>query len=212
MAERTPDGLPRATEDQRRALGVVLGVTVAAGLALVDARLGGEDIVIGTVVLGPLLCALLGTARDAAVVSVVATTLAAVSGFWNDNFDSGPYFLRLAVVALGGVIATLASARGQTIARDRSRFAVLAGIAGVADGTLTLEETAARVNGLIVPAVADLCIVDVLQRGELRRLTVRVRGPHASATEAAVRARAPTQRGTLGSAEAIATSTAQLVD
>src|SRR4051794_33500012 len=191
MADRPAEALPRATEDQRRALGVVLGAGVVVGLAVIDWRVGGRDNVVGTVILGPLLCALLATATDVAAVGVFATAVVVLSGTWDDNFDEATYYLRVAVVALGAVIAALASSRRQTIARDRTRFAVLAGVADVADGTLDLEETAARVNTLLVPTVADICIVDVVDHRRLRRLTVRANGARAGEIEAALCRRAP---------------------
>ncbi len=199
-------------EDSRRPLGVGLGVAVVAALTYIDARFGAREIVIGTVVLGPLLCALLGTARDVALVGVVATVLAAVSGVWNDNFDSAAYFLRVAVVALGSAVATLASARRQMVSADRGRFAMLAGVAEVGTGTLTLDETAARVTALVVPTIADVCIIDVVSRGELRRLAVRVRDGSAADIEAAVLARRPTRPGAPGSGDVVATSKPVLVE
>jgi PAS domain S-box-containing protein len=208
MTDRAAEAPPGATEGQRRALGLALGFSVVVGLAVVDWRVGVKDIVVGTVVLGPLLCALLATARDVAVVGVLATVVTALSGVWNDNFDEATYYLRVAVVALGALIAALASSRRQTIERDRSRFAVLSGIADVADGTLSLEETAARVNGLLVPTVADVCIVDVVDHGRRRRLTVRAHGPEAPEMEAGL------DREDLslpGSTEHVASTTAELV-
>src|SRR4051812_12863419 len=111
MADRRTEAPPRATEDQRRALGVVLGTGVVVGLAVIDWRAGIKDIVVGTVILGPLLCALLATATDVAAVGVFATAVAVLSGGWNDNFDQATYYLRIAVVAVGALIATVAASR-----------------------------------------------------------------------------------------------------
>jgi PAS domain S-box-containing protein len=206
------DTPPAAAEDQRHALGVVLGVGVVVGLAVIDWRVGVKDNVVGTVIVGPLLCALLARATDVAAVGVFATAVAALSGAWNDDFDEATYYLRVAVVALGSLVATLAAARRQTIARDRSRFAVLAGIADVADGTLALEETAARVNTLLVPTVADICIVDVVDHGQMRRLTVRADGASAGRVEAALCRRAPSPSGAPSSTGAVSSASAELVE
>jgi serine phosphatase RsbU (regulator of sigma subunit)/PAS domain-containing protein len=212
MASSAAESRPPAIENKRRALSVVLGVAVVVALALIDVGLGANDVIIGTVVLGPLLCGLIGGARDVALVGAFATGVAAISGVWNDNFDSVAYFLRLAVVISGAVIAMLASARWWTITRDRSRFAVLSGVAEVADGTLTLEQTAERVTALVVPAVADFCAIDVLDQGDLRRLTVRAAGPGAAAAEVALRSRAPSPPGTPGSRDAVTSLSSQLVE
>ena len=59
-------------------------------------------------------------------------------------------------------------------------FELLAAVAGVADGRLTLEETAARVCDLVVPKFADICTVDVVAREGVRRLAVQASGPRAA--------------------------------
>src|SRR3954451_3138831 len=71
------------------------------------------------------------------------------------------------------------------------RFALLSAVAEIGTGTQTLEETAARVTELIVPAAADLCAVDVVTRGRLRRLAVRAHGDSRADIEAALAAAPP---------------------
>ena len=70
----------------------------------------------------------------------------------------------------------LAAGARERTARDRARFELLADVAGVADGRLSLGETAARLCELVVPAVADVCIIDVVHEGEMRRLAGRASG------------------------------------
>src|SRR5215213_2380839 len=77
----------------------------AAGLAIVCAitafDTGGRSVVIGTVVLGAFVTALIGTARQTALVAAVALVCAVISAAWNDNFADAPYLLRALVVAAG---------------------------------------------------------------------------------------------------------------
>lgn len=61
-------------------------------------------------------------------------------------------------------------------------------MAEVADGRLSLEQTATRVCELVVPEFADLCVLDVVHEGGLRRLAVKLSDPNAGDLEARVRA------------------------
>lgn len=59
----------------------------------------------------------------------------------------------------------------------------------MADGRLTLEQTATRVCELVVPAFADVCVLDVVHDGGLRRLAVRVAASDGDELELRLRAR-----------------------
>src|SRR3954470_20971011 len=180
----------------RHGLALVAGLAVVAMLVYADVVAANQDIVIGTVVVGPLLCSVWGRPRDVALVGAVATACAVLSATWNDNVSEATYVLRAAVVAFGSVVAVIASARRETVARDRSRFALLSAVAELGTGTLTLEATAARVTELIVPAAADLCTIDVVTGGEQRRLAVRAHGGSRADIEAALAAAPPAMTDT----------------
>lgn len=62
-------------------------------------------------------------------------------------------------------------------------------MAEVADGRLTLEQTASSVCELVVPAFADICVLDVVHEGALSRLVVKLSDPDARELEARVRLR-----------------------
>ena len=175
----------------RRGFALVAGLVVVAVLVYADVVAADQDIVIGTVVVGPLLCSVWGRPRDVAFVGAVATACAVLSAAWNQNITAATFVLRAVVVAFGSVVAVLASTRRETIARDRLRFALLSAIAEVGTGTQTLEATAARVTELIVPAAADLCTIDVITGGKPRRLAVRAHGGGSRADAEAALAAAP---------------------
>jgi GAF domain-containing protein len=138
-----------------------------------------------------MMCGVWGTVRDTAVVTAAAILATAASALWNDNAGEASWLLALVVVAAGGAFA-IAGARARTRASEgRRRLGVLAAIAGVADGELPFDETAAVVADLIVPSIADLCVVDVVQEDTLRRVRVRAAGPEAAQIEAGYRRRTP---------------------
>ena len=166
-----------------RAGAVVIGLLIAGGLAAVDAASGPRTIVIGTVVLAPFVVSVLAGPRETVLVGAAALALAILSGLWNHNFDTGAYVLRCTVVAIGTAISVLvAGSREQTL-QDRERFELLAAVAEVADGRLTLQETATRLCELLVPRFADICVLDVVQDEGLRRLAVRACGADAAKRE-----------------------------
>ena len=98
-----------------------------------------------------------------------------------------------ALVVLSGVAIAVAALRSRRrTERDAARLAALGAIADVADGTLSLHDTAARIADVLVPALADQCVIDTVIGGEgMRRVAVRIAGPRAAAEEAFLRGRAP---------------------
>ncbi|MBV8430943.1 MAG: SpoIIE family protein phosphatase [Solirubrobacterales bacterium] len=65
------------------------------------------------------------------------------------------------------------------------RFELLAAVAEVADGSLSFQTTVERLLEIVVPAFADLALLDALgAEGGLRRLGIRVEAPNRSELEA----------------------------
>ena len=150
------------------------GLAFAAVLTIVDVAVQPATAVVGFVLVAPLLSALFGRARDVAMVAGASVLVVALSGLWRHNFDEAVYLYRVCVVVAVGALA-IGLARGrERVHRDRERFALLAAIAEIADGTRTLKDTVERLNELVVPVAADICIVDAVSQGELTRLAVRV--------------------------------------
>ncbi len=96
---------------------------------------------------------------------------------------------------------------------EGDRFALLAAADEVADGTLLLAATAARLLGLVVPAFADVATLDSISPdGELRRLGSRVDAPRGrEELEAALLRRRPLPDAPVGLPRAIVSSESQLL-
>ncbi len=96
---------------------------------------------------------------------------------------------------------------------DRNRFALLAAAGEVADGTLLVESTVARLLELVVPAFADIATLDSISPdGELRRLGSRVDAPRRrEELEAALLRRRPLPDAPVGLPRAIVSSESQLL-
>ncbi|HWC26493.1 MAG TPA: GAF domain-containing protein, partial [Solirubrobacteraceae bacterium] len=182
-------------------LALAPGLSVAALLAVVDFALQPSTVLVGFVVLAPLLTALFGTPRDVVVVGAISVLIVVVSGAGRDELLEDAYVYRVFIVTAVSVLAVLAALGRVQVHRDRERFALLAALAEITDGTRSLSDTIAGLNDLVVPAVADICIVDAVSGGSLQRLGVRVAGPRAEQETAAIAARPPATADELGNPE-----------
>ena len=95
--------------------------------------------------------------------------------------------LAAALVAACACLVVLA-VRGR---RSRQRFQVLAEVAAVSDRAGTLEETFEAICDILVPEIADFCMIDVIEGGEARRLAVRAAAGAPPGAEEGLRERAP---------------------
>lgn len=187
----TPDRQWLSGASRRGSAAFVTGLAIELALAVIDITLLPPNVLVTIGVLLPLLCALYSRPRDVAIVGGVAVALVVASGAWRDDFAEPPYLQRVFIVAVGGLLAVMAAAGRARIGRDRERFLALAAVAEIADGTRSLEDTVAGLNDLLVPAVADVCVVDAVSQGQLRRLAVRAAGGDSDALARAIAARPP---------------------
>lgn len=87
----------------------------------------------------------------------------------------------IAIIVLVAGSATLAALLAVSLARTRQmtrRFQVLDDIASVSDAASALPETLDAISEVLVPEIADFCMIDVISEGRVRRAAVRV-GPGA---------------------------------
>ena len=135
-------------------------------------------------------------ARQTAAVAVFAVVAGVLSGGYNDNYGSDDYFVRLVVVIAGATFAVLAARSRRALADDRHRFGLLRGAAQIADTAVEIPEVVDRVGALLVPAFADICVIDVLRGGAVERLGVVAHGARGGADRGApARARPVDGRG-----------------
>jgi serine phosphatase RsbU (regulator of sigma subunit)/ketosteroid isomerase-like protein len=85
-------------------------------------------------------------------------------------------------------LTTVSYLRARRAAR---RFKILADIARVADGDRDLEQTLAAIADILVPELADICAIDLIEDEQVRRVLVRANGPDREAEERGLAARPP---------------------
>ncbi|MFP5362593.1 MAG: SpoIIE family protein phosphatase [Thermoleophilia bacterium] len=183
------------------AVSLAPGLAIVALLAVADAWAQPAVAVVGFAVVAPLLTALIGGPREVVVVAAAAIALVLLSAAWR-GVGEAVYFYRVGLVGASALLAALLARSRAQVGRDRQRFAVLAAVAEIADGTRTLGETVEGLNDIVVPEIADVCIVDAISGGELQRLAVRAStGRESAATQAALLNRPPATVDTGGDVE-----------
>ncbi|MEA2268876.1 MAG: hypothetical protein QOC64_1486 [Solirubrobacteraceae bacterium] len=108
-----------------------------------------------------------------------------------------------ALAGIAGAAGAVAGARSRKrLRRDRRRFRLLSEAAQLGEATATVEATVDRLTGLLVPELADICVIDVVRDGEIQRLAVAVAGPRAADVEAELwrREGAPARPGSAAAA------------
>ncbi len=108
--------------------------------------------------------------------------------------------LALAIAAL----IVLAAFYRASSKRSRLRFQILEDIASVADGGRSLEQTLDAIAAILVPALGDYCMIDVIEEDQVRRAAVRVDGPGAEAIEKGLAERKPALQEQIADAASVA--------
>ncbi len=156
--------------------GLGLGVAALSAMVVLDAALGTPGLLSGTFVLAPFIPAALGGPGATVAVAAAATVAGLISPLWDGGYGSAGYWITVAALVLGGAFAVLA-ARARHGARNAAqRFALIDAVGAIADGSLPLAQTLERVVDLIVPAAADMCMIDAIHDGRVVRAAVRVSG------------------------------------
>jgi PAS domain S-box-containing protein len=115
-----------------------------------------------------------------------------LSGQWNHNWGTDAYLVRLVVVVVGAAFACLGARSRVRLGVDRNRFRVLSRAAQISDSAGgSVEETVQRLGELVVPGLADICVIDVLRDADVERLAVVAAVGRREEIEARLRVRTP---------------------
>jgi PAS domain S-box-containing protein len=100
-----------------------------------------------------------------------------------------------------------------SVGGEDDRFALLASIDEVADGTVLFGETVARLLEFVVPAFADVATLDTISHeGVFRRIGSRVQGPGREELEKGLLRRRPIAEAPIGLPAALASGQSQLIE
>jgi PAS domain S-box-containing protein len=153
-----------------------LAVLVAIDLAV------GSVLIVPLFVLPPVVLALRARPRETAIAAGAAVVAVLVSGTVHGTFDLGRWRVALLLVAGGGVAAWVAARVRLRLEADAARLELLVALSGVGTGA-TVEKTAERLGDLVVPAVADACVIELNGEESRTILCARVADPAAPGIE-----------------------------
>ncbi len=195
----------------RDLVGVGLGLGVACLLVLIDLVYGERVIFTGALALAAFATALNASAKATALMAVITLLLSGLSGLWNENLGSIQHDVGIIITAGGGCLAVLLAHTRARIERAAERMRLLVSVGDAVDQTLPTSETVERLAGWLVPALADICILDVAEGAGLTRVAVRAHGPRRQDLERLLAARAPTRPTGPGASRAAERAEKQLI-
>jgi serine phosphatase RsbU (regulator of sigma subunit)/ketosteroid isomerase-like protein len=102
-----------------------------------------------------------------------------------------PLYADVIVAAALVVVAIVATISTRKVRQVNRRFRMLDDIARVADGGRSLDETLDAITKIIVPELGDICAIDVIEDGHVRRAALHAEGPDAAGIVERLKARGP---------------------
>jgi len=159
-------------------VGLVFGLSLLGALAAADIALDAPSAnIVAAYVAAPFITAFIAGPVVTTVVGTAAFALAVASPEWNTAHPGDPEWLVRALVITAGSIFAVSSAWVRRRGRERAeRLHLLDQLGSVADGSLPLSETLRRVTDVLVPAVADIAVVDAVHDGRASRIAARASG------------------------------------
>lgn len=171
--------------------GLIPGLLLLSGLALLDGLIGTSVVIIGAYGTASFLPALQGARHATVLISILSLALAVTSAEWNMNFGSADYFVTL---GLSGGLAAFGCYAAWVIAQNRRsarNLEILNQVAAAADGSSPLSSTLERITDINVPELADMCMIDVISTDRIERVAVRAAEPRRRELEPKIAAREP---------------------
>jgi PAS domain S-box-containing protein len=174
-------------------------VVVVTLLALI---LGSSTVLIPLLVVGPLLASVRATPHCTGGVAVLALAAALPLATIDEGFLSEPHLVQIVVVVAGGLLAFVVAGGRQRYeealdseraARGRSDLIARAG--RLLEAPPEPEAMLDQIVRMPVPEMADICIVDRVEDGELGRTWVHATDPRNAELLLASRARYPLDAG-----------------
>jgi serine phosphatase RsbU (regulator of sigma subunit)/PAS domain-containing protein len=170
--------------------GFVPALALLLALLAFDIATWGSVVIAGMYAIVPFLTAIRGETRATVLLGVMSVSAAAASGIWNENFGSLGYTSRLVLVVVAAVIARYAAVsieRNATVARQLR----LLNEVTAASERGALGDVLAMIGNVAVPEIADICLIDVVADGRVKRVTASVAGPRTEELEPALLSREP---------------------
>ena len=137
-----------------------IGIAVATLIALLDAVVSHDALLIGVIVAGPMLTSYGASARATALVAAYGVVLGLVVGIPHDVFlEWDEHITRVLTVVVGGAIAVWIARARHRERVTRRRYSLIAQTSDIVQQTLDTEVMMIEVAGLLARELGDWCFV-----------------------------------------------------
>ena len=139
---------------------LAIALAIQAAFAVLDIAISGSLTITGTVLLVPLVLAVIGQQREVAICGVVAIAVAIGATFWNPATGTGQTIYRISFYTVFAMVAVVA-------ARARERATALAG--ANQELATELRGTQARLDGILGSLGEAVTVHDEQRQDGLRQ-------------------------------------------
>jgi serine phosphatase RsbU (regulator of sigma subunit) len=151
---------PTLTNLQEISGPALVAMLLAAGIAVVDAVVGGSLVFIGLLAIPPVIAAMSASLPETAVVAVFCVVLAFLSPLWSGMHDQR--LVSSAVVAAGAICGLWVASLRASLNRETAASELLAEAGALMEDALDQKQRAAHLARLAVPRLGDVAMVDML--------------------------------------------------
>ena len=150
---------PTLTNLQEISGPALVAMLLAAGIAVVDAVVGGSLVFIGLLAIPPVIAAMSASLPETAVVAVFCVVLAFLSPLWSGMHDQR--LVSSAVVAAGAICGLWVASLRASLNRETAASELLAEAGALMEDALDQKQRAAHLARLAVPRLGDVAMVDM---------------------------------------------------
>ena len=159
-----PKRIPtKLTEVRPGSVPMLLGLGVAALVAVIDGALDPNFTLIGLFAVPPLITAAQATRAETGIVAAVSFALAVLAGVWEDMLFEPNHLSLIAAVAAAGLAGVWIAGLRPALQREIEAADLLAEAGTLLEDTLDPEAAVQHVAALAVPALADAATVELLE-------------------------------------------------
>jgi serine phosphatase RsbU (regulator of sigma subunit)/PAS domain-containing protein len=157
---------------------VIAALAIIATVVVVDILIAADRVAVTSLMIAaPLLCGITASEKATVRIGAISVLAAALAFIWGPSPATSRYWIPLGVVTVGSVFAVVTARYRGKAEREARRMRVLADVAEIAHGGQPVDAIARAVVDVLVPRVADLCVIDIIgPGGRLRRLAGAVAG------------------------------------
>ena len=155
----------------------LVAMVVAGMIAVLDAILGSQVILIGLLAIAPLIAAMSASRPETAVVGSFCMVLAVLSILWDGDAHIGQYVIAVVTVFAGSLVGLWVASLRETLNREQAASELLAEAGALMEDALDRKQRAQHLADLAVPSLGDVAMVDMLTpEGTIERIAATSRG------------------------------------